>query len=299
MRPDGALDLEAVDGYARWLHANGTTGAFICGTTGEGMSLTLEERLQLAERWTTVAPKELRIIVHVGSNSLADCRQLAAHAAAVGAGGIACLAPFFFKVGGVSELVEWCAAVASAAPRLPFYYYHLPSITGTRLPVAEFLAAAGGRIPNLAGVKYTYEDLQDYGACVQSDHGRYDVLFGRDELLLSALKLGARGAVGSTYNFAAPHYLRLMDAYRRGDLATAEELQAQAVLMIEACAGCGSHPIAAFKWLMSRVGVPCGPPRSPLVAITPAQAESLAVKLDALSDFAWSVADPRRARAVS
>lgn len=297
MRADGALNLEAIDGYARWLHANGTVGAFICGTTGEGMSLTLEERFQLAAKWTAVAPKGLRIIVHAGSNALADSRALAAHAAKVGAGGIACMAPFFFKVAGVPALVDWCAEVASAAPQLPFYYYHMPSMTGTNLPVAEFLAAASGRIPSLAGIKYTYEDLEDFGRCVQFDHGRYDVLFGRDERLLSALKLGARGAVGSTYNFAAPQYLRIIEAFNRGDLAQAEALQAQAVQMIDAVVKSGPHPIAAFKWLMGRTGVDCGPTRPPLADITAPQAAALAAKLDKLAGFTWCSGEAAAVRA--
>jgi N-acetylneuraminate lyase len=244
-----------------------------------------------------VAPKALRILVHAGSNSLTDCCTLAAHAAQVGAGGIACMAPFFFKVADVPALVDWCAVVASAAPQLRFYYYHMPSMTGTNLPVAEFLAAASGRIPNLAGIKYTYEDLEDFARCLRFDNGRYDVLFGRDEHLLSALKLGARGAVGSTYNFAAPHYLRIIEAYNRGDLARAEALQAEAVQMIEAVVKSGPHPIAAFKWLMGHVGVDCGPTRPPLTEITPAQATALAARLDQFEAFTWCSGETAGARA--
>ncbi|MDO8538975.1 MAG: dihydrodipicolinate synthase family protein [Opitutaceae bacterium] len=288
MHADGALNLEAIDGYAGWLHGNGVVGAFICGTTGEGTSLTLEERRQVAARWVAVAPSGLRVIVHVGGNSLADCRALTAHAASLGADSVACMAPFFFKIRNVAELVEWCAEVASAAPQLPFYYYHIPSMTGASVPVAEFLAAAANRIPNLVGVKYTFEDLEDYARCLRFADGRYDVLFGRDELLLSALSLGARGAVGSTYNFAAPQYRRLIDAFSRGDQRMAAVLQAQAVQMIDDCVKSGAHPIAAFKWLMSRVGLDCGPTRLPLMTITAVQAKALAAKLDALKDFSWN-----------
>jgi N-acetylneuraminate lyase len=290
LRPNGALNLDAVERYARWLHAGGLAGAFICGTTGEGMSLTLDERRRLAERWVTVAPDALRVIVHVGSNSLADCRELAAHAAAIGADSIACMAPTFFKVRGVPDLVEWCAQVASAAPELPFYYYHMPSMTGVSLPVSDFLAAAGERIPTLAGVKYTYEDLADFDRCVKFGNGRYDVLFGRDELLLSALSLGARGAVGSTYNFAAPLYRRLIAAFDRRDTATAATLQSRAVQMIEACVTSGAHPIAAFKRLMRRLGVDCGPTRLPIVDITAEQAAALETKLEAIEELNWGAA---------
>ncbi len=283
---DGSLNLDAIPGYAGHLQRIGVVGAFICGTTGEGASLTLDERRRIAERWMAATPAGLRVIVHVGHTCLDDARELAAHAQAIGADSIAALAPYFFKPDGVAGLVEWCAQVAAAAPKLPFYYYHMPSMTGCHVAVADFLAAAGPRIPSLAGIKYTFEDLEDFAQCLRYDGGRYDVLFGRDELLHSALKLGARGAVGSTYNFAAPLYQRLIAAYARGDDATALALQARAVEMIQICVNGGGHPIAAFKSLMRRLGVDCGRTRLPLTDPTGEQAAALLARLEGLDCLA-------------
>jgi N-acetylneuraminate lyase len=282
MQADGAVNLDAVAPYARWLHRNGVVGAFICGTTGEGISLTMDERRQLAERWVATAPTGLRVIVHVGHNALGDCQALAAHAQSIGADSIACMAPFFFKPAGVAGVVDWCAEVAAAAPRLPFYFYHMPSMTGVSIKVSDFLRLASQRIPTLVGVKFTFEDLEDFSRCLELEDGRFDMLFGRDELLLSALKLGARGAVGSTYNCAAPVYHTLIAAHRQGDAAKAAELQALAVRMIDAFVRCGAHPVAAFKWFMRRVGVDCGPVRLPLEGPTPEQVASLEAALEAL-----------------
>ncbi|MFZ5833475.1 MAG: dihydrodipicolinate synthase family protein [Planctomycetota bacterium] len=287
MHADGSLHLEAVDSYARHLKQNGVIGAFICGTTGEGMSLTIDERRHVAERWVAAAPAGLRVIVHVGHTALAECRALAAHAKSIGADSVACIAPFFYKPAGVPDVVDWCTQVASAAPTLPFYYYHMPSMTGVSLRVSEFLAAAANRIPNLAGVKFTFEDLEDFGRCLQFEGGRFDVLFGRDELLLSALELGARGAVGSTYNFAAPLYHAMIAAHRQGDQGRAVELQALAVQMIAAFVQCGAHPIAAFKWFMQCVGVDCGPPRLPLREPTAEQEATLRTQLEQIGVFDW------------
>lgn len=292
LRADGTLNLDAVESYARWLHRNHVVGAFICGTTGEGMSLTLDERRRLAERWVTTAPTGLRVIVHVGHNALADCQALAAHAQSIGADSIACLSPFFFKPAGVEGLVDWCEQVAAAAPRLPFYYYHMPSMTGVSVKVSDFLRLASKRIPNLAGIKFTFEDLEDYRCCLELEDGRFDVMFGRDELLLYSLKLGARGAVGSTYNYAAPVYNALIAAYKQGDLAKAADLQALAVRMINAFLECGAHPIAAFKWFMSQVAVECGPVRLPLVNPTPEQTAALETKLEASGVYEWITRRP-------
>lgn len=280
--PDGSLHLGPIHSYARHLERSGVVGAFVCGTTGEGASLTAAERRAVAERWTAVAPAGLRVIVHVGHTSLEESRALAAHAQAIGAHSIAALAPFFFRPAGVAGLVDWCAAIATAAPELPFYYYHMPSMTGFEVRVADFLAAAAPRIPSLAGVKFTFEDLDDYERCLHFGGGRYDILFGRDELLHSALKLGASGAVGSTYNFAAPLYLRLMAAHDTGDEASAVGLQRTAVSMIQACVNAGGHPIANFKSLMRRFDVDCGACRPPLDNPSAAEAEGLWKRLGAL-----------------
>lgn len=290
-RADGSLQLDAIPGYARYLRSSGVVGAFVCGTTGEGASLTLDERRQVAERWVAAAPAGLRVIVHVGHTCLADSRALAAHAQAIGADSIAALAPFFFKPAGVDGLVEWCAQVASAAPRLPFYYYHMPSMTGFTVAVVEFLRAAAGRIPTLAGVKFTFEDLEDFGRCLRFDGGRYDLLFGRDELLHAALMLGARGAVGSTYNFAAPLYQRIIAAFDQGDEPAAAAGQARACAMIQAAVTAGGHPIAAFKSLMRGRGVECGPARPPLVNPTSAEMSALHARLDQIGCFAAAL-DP-------
>jgi len=291
MSSSGELNLEAVKPYAHWLCDQGLVGAFICGTTGEGMSLTIDERRQLAERWVRVSPPELPVIVHVGHNSLADCRALAAHAQAIGAASVACMSPFFFKPLDVDGLLLWCQQVAAAAPELPFYYYHIPSMTGFSVAVHRFLQLAGEQIPNLAGVKFTFEDLDDFGSSLQVADGRFDVLFGRDELLHSALQVGARGAVGSTYNFAAPLYLALIKAFHEGDQSRAGELQQVAVRMIDALVGCGAHPIATFKHFMGQVGVDCGPTRLPLQTPTSEQLTQLEIALAASGIDDWIARD--------
>src|SRR5438105_15938504 len=94
---DGSLNLALIEKQAASLLANGVTGAFICGTTGEGPSLTTAERMQVAERWQSAAGAQLRVIVHVGHTALGDCQALAAHAQQIGAAAIGCVAPFFYK----------------------------------------------------------------------------------------------------------------------------------------------------------------------------------------------------------
>lgn len=282
---DGSLNLDVIPAYARFLRDNGVSAAFVCGTTGEGLSLTLEERLRIAERWVACADDRLRVIVHVGHTCLADARTLTAHAANTGASAVSALTPCFFKPHNNTEVVQWVEAVASAAPALPFYYYNIPSMTGIDYPVVDFLAQAQARIPSLAGVKYTHENLPDFKACVAFAQGRYDILFGRDELLLEGTDAGALGAVGSTYNYAAPLYLRLLAARAAGHATEARALQDTAIKMIAICNGIGVTHLAASKALMAMLGVDCGPVRLPLAQPDATQLATLRTRLNAIGFF--------------
>jgi N-acetylneuraminate lyase len=278
LHPDGSLNLNAIESQAAALVKNGVSGAFICGTTGEGLSLTTQERLQVAEKWMAAAPSSLRIIVHVGHPSVKESQALAEHAQKIGAFAFAAIAPTFFRATNVDQLVEYNVQVAAAAPGLPFYYYHFPALAGADVPVFDFLRLAGKRIPNLAGIKFTHENLMDYSRCLNFDKGRYNVLFGRDEILLAALALGATGAVGSTYNFMAPFYHRVMDAFKAGDFETARRYQSQAVEVISIMSRYGGLPAA--KAMMKLVGLDCGPVRSPLQNLSPEAFQSLTRDLE-------------------
>lgn len=283
MRADGELHLPAIEQQIAVLIEGKISGAFICGTTGEGISLSTPERMQVAARWVEAAPKNLPVIVHAGHASLAEARTLAAHAQSIGAAAVSALAPYFFKPNSVADLVGFCAQVASAAPALPFYFYHLPSLTGVSLPMADFMQSARDRIPTFAGLKFTHDDLAEFRQCLKLSDGQLDVLFGRDELLIGALEVGAVGAVGSTYNYAAPVYLEMMAACRAGDFAAAAECQARVMEFVNALRRYGEIPAA--KAIMRMMGVECGPPRTPMKALSHDRIAALFDEIKAMDIF--------------
>jgi N-acetylneuraminate lyase len=283
---DGSLNLAVVERQAAHLLASQVRFAFIGGSTGESHSLTLEERRALAQRWFAVARgTELKVVVHVGSNCLADARILAAQAQQLGAVAIAALAPSYFKPRHLDALIACCADIAAAAPETPFYFYDIPALTGVSFPMPEFLALAPARIPTLAGLKFTNPDLMAYQLCLRADGGRWDVPFGVDEHFLGALAMGARGAVGSGFNFAAPIYQRLLKTFAAGDLAAARVEQFRGVQLIQLFVGYGY--MGAAKTVMKMLGVEVGPARLPNTNLAPEQARELRGKLELLGFFEW------------
>jgi N-acetylneuraminate lyase len=284
--PDGSLNVDGVEPQAGFLLGHGVKTVFIGGTTGEGHSMTLDERRALTVRWLEVARgTELRVVVHVGSNSLEDARNLAAQAEQLGAPAISALTPNYFKPRDVETLVACCERIASAAPSTPFYFYDIPVFTNVSLSMPDFLALARQRIPTLAGLKFSNPDLMSYQLLLNGEGGPWDVPWGSDEALLAALAVGATGAVGSTYNFAAPIYNRLLAAFAKGDLVTARVEQFRSVQIIRVLARYGY--LGASKALLAMLGLEAGPVRLPLTNPTLDQLKSLRSDLEALGFFDW------------
>lgn len=280
---DGTLNLSKIEQQAQHLVRNGVRGAFICGTTGEGLSMTVDERKQVAQRWVDVAPKELAVIVHVGHDAVSAACELSRHAQQIGAAAVGAMPPCFFKPDGVEGVLDYCRQLICAAPKLPFYYYHIPSMTGVHILVHKLLEQAAAKKVNIAGVKFTYENLMDFRQCATVCDGQFDALFGRDELLLASLALGTQGAVGSTYNYAAPIYTRLIKHFQAGELDAARACQDQAIAVIEVMIRCGGMPAA--KVIMKLIGIDCGPVRPPLHPISADQESQLRRELEAIGFF--------------
>ncbi|MEX2187382.1 MAG: dihydrodipicolinate synthase family protein [Pirellulales bacterium] len=282
---NGKLQLDGVEPLAAHLAATGVAGAFIAGTTGEGLSMSVDERRSMAEAWGPAARKHgLRLVVHVGAAAQCDAIALAEHARRVEADAIAAMGPPYYRPATVDDLVTFCEPIAAAAGSLPFYYYHIPDWTGVRLPMDAFLRRGRDRIATLRGLKFTSSDLAQYQLCARTDGGAFDILFGSDEIMLAALAVGARGFVGSTYNFAAPLYHRIRAAFEAGDFPAAAALQETSVRMVGEIAALGF--LAASKRLMRCVGVDCGPVRSPLADVDSSRVEALAGTLRTLGAIA-------------
>lgn len=274
MDSKGGLNLSIIPAYYKFLKANEVTGAFICGSTGEGVSLTLTEKKQVAEAWAacTNHDKDFRVMMFLGGTCIADCIDLAQHAREIGLYAVSFTGPFYFKPANAKVLAECCKAVADSVPDMPFYYYHIPVLSGVNVAMIDLLNAVDEMIPNFAGIKYTHEDFMDFQSCMTFRDGRYDMLWGRDENMLSALALGTKGSVGSTFNYAAPLYYSLIEAFNNNNLTLAAELQRKSIDMIRLLGKYGG--ISVGKAYMKVAGLDCGEFRLPVKNMSASQFEA-------------------------
>lgn len=269
--PDGAVDLEKVHLQKKFYKDNGVAGVFVCGTTGEGSALTMEERRMLFREWSRYKEEDFAVIAFLGGTSTRECRDLAIYARECGLDAVAVTAPYYQKAAGVADLSAFCREIASAVPDMPFYFYHIPCLTNVNVPMYDLLLQMDKEIPNLAGIKYTFENMMDYQLCLNFRDRKYDIMWGRDEMLLPALSIGAQAYVGSTYGYNAPIYNEIIRLFGEGRISEAAELQLKANRIITLLSKYGN---GAGKAFMKAAGLDLGPCRLPLHTLTDAEYQS-------------------------
>ena len=287
MHADGSINLSIIPEYAALLQRNGLKGVFINGSSGEGYMLTEEERMQLAEAWmdATQTFEDFKVIVHVGSTCVRSSFKLAQHAQQIGAFGIGAMAPPFPKVGRIEELVKYCEEIACGAPDLPFYFYHIPAFNGAFLSMYDFLQAVDGRIPNFAGIKYTFESLYEYNRCRRYKDGKFDMLHGQDETILPCLAMGgAQGGIGGTTNYNGRCLTGILRAWEEGDLEKARALQTYAQDVIVVICHFRGNSVGGTR-IMKLIGLDLGPNRTPFQNVTPEEEVRLKQELEAIDFF--------------
>ena len=286
MNENGDIAVENIPRYAENIISMGLSGAFVLGSSGEGMLLTTEERKAVLEAWAPFANENFRLIVHIGSTSYRQSQELARHARDCGTWAISCMGPTFLQPKTAGELVDFCKQVASAAPELPFYYYHIPVRSGVNISMIEFLTLGKEVIPNLAGIKFTDSNFMEMQQCLALDNGNFDITHGQDESLLCGLSIGVKGAIGTTYNFVPGLYQNLIKSFESGDIEQARQLQLFSVSICKIIAKYRGG-IVAGKAIEKMIGIDCGPCRLPLKTLNTIEYNELKRELEEIDFFGF------------
>ena len=259
---DGAeLDLDAIPGYVAFLESHGADGVFACGTTGEGVLLSLDERRRTAEAYRAALSGKL--IVHAGAQTTADTQALAAHAREIGADAVAVIPPPYFPLDDDALTAHFVAAARAAAP-LPFFCYAFAPRSGYPLPV-DVVRRIAASVDNLAGLKVSEAPFDRVAPYFELG---LPVLIGSEPLITAGLE---RGALGTVSGMAAA----FPDVVRAGLDAGDDDAATRLAELRRAMEASGQF-IAAAKHVIGARGVPVGPGmRAPLRRLTAAEATSL------------------------
>lgn len=283
-KSNGELNLSIIPQYADLMAVSQMAGVFVCGTTGESLSMTVDERKAILEAWVTAANGRFKVIAHVGTNVLHEGVELARHAQECGADAVGAMAPSFFKPSSVKDLIAFFSPIANAASDLPFYYYNMPSMTGVSLSVADFLIEGKKVMPNLVGTKFTHNNLMEMKDCLALNDGEFEVLHGYDEILTAGLALGAIAGVGSTYNYCPTIYNGIFKAMENNDLLTARALQQQSVDVVKVIIKYGGG-VRGGKAIMKLIGIDCGDCRLPFTPFSEEEYQNLKRDLESICFF--------------
>ena len=238
-------------------------GLYVCGSTGEGLQLSVEERVRVTDEVMTQVRGRIPIVVHVGANATRDAVALARHAREAGAAGIGSVLP---TVGaGLESTTLHYQAIAAAAPDLPFF----PYLFGGQTDAVSLMIELRRRIPNAAGAKYTgpsmfeLKRLIDLGLA-EGDEG-WTLFSGMDEQCVYAAMSGAPANIGSTLNPMPGPYREIRRRFEGGDLAGANDLQLRVNRVTALLIDAGF--MGALRESMRMLGFDCGEPRLPLLPL--------------------------------
>jgi N-acetylneuraminate lyase len=295
----GDVDNASIALHVAELRRQGVSSVFTTGTTAEGVKLSVAERKSVLEAWVAAARASeppLTVIAHVGAESVRDAMDLAAHAQAVGAAAAGLVAPSYFKPGDIAACVALLEAVAAKCDKLPLYWYSIPSMSGVAVRsdlllkrVAQ-LQDSEARLRSVRGVKFSEPDLHIFSNCINVAGGRFDCLYGKDEQGLGALAMGARGFIGSTYNYVGRAANAMIAAFRAGDMAGALAAQRKVMAVVDLLYQSGEYGPAGCnvgKAIMElRLGgAGCGPARLPGYSVSDEGRAKLKADLERIGFF--------------
>lgn len=226
MAEDGSVDAESLVRLVEHQIAQGVTGFYVGGSTGECFLLTGEERKRILETAIAAAGGRAVILAHIGCMSTAESIELALHAEAHGADAVSAVVPFYYKLSPKEIREHYEHIMASVS--LPMIVYHFPNATGVNLSL-DFYEELSRR-PQCIGVKFTSMNLFEMQQ-IRARCGEEFLIFnGHDEVYAGGALSGADGAIGSTFNMMPQLFVELHRALssERGDKRAIQSLQASA-----------------------------------------------------------------------
>lgn len=269
---EGRLDEEAFRELAQALEPL-ADGLLVYGSNGEGVHLTPEER---ARGLRALRPKK-PFLVGLMEETLPQAEGALLEAKAAGAMALLATPPRYYHGSLGAGLLRYYEALAE---KMPLFLYHVPQNTKVDLPLEAVEALAPH--PNVLGIKDSSGDLSRI-AFYQARLREFRVYTGHAPTFLGALALGAEGGILAAANLAPRAYRALLDHFRQGRLAEAQELQKKLFPLGDLLAKGG---VPLLKQALRHLGLPAGYPRPPYPAESPLW-ERFRPVLERLKEEGW------------
>lgn len=264
---EGSISKERTQAFAKHLLNKGVKGVYVCGSSGECIYQSKEERKTTLEQVMEVVKGKMTVIAHVACNNTADSQELAAHAESLGVDAIASIPPIYFHLPD-DAIEKYWNDISAAAPQTDFFIYNIPQLAGVALTMPLFEKMLMN--PRVRGVKNSSMPVQDIQLFKDAGGADRVVFNGPDEQLISGLAMGADGGIGGTYAVMPELYLKIYDLVKSGQLEKAREIQNEADRIIYAMCSCKGNLYAVMKAILKiNENLDLGSVRLPLSALAP------------------------------
>ena len=265
---NGNVNADAAKEYTRYLISKGVKGLYVCGSSGECIYQSVEERKLILESVMEEAKGKITVIAHVAANNTADSCVLAAHAESLGVDAIAAIPPIYFRLPEHAVAAYW-NAISAAAPNTDFIIYNIPQLAGAAL--SPSLLKEMMKNPRLIGVKNSSMPTMDIQTFKAIGGENFVVFNGPDEQLAAGLAMGAIGGIGGTYGAMPELYIKIKELIDKGDVKGACALEFKANEIIAKLVSCKGNLYAVIKEIIKiRVGIDLGGVRAPLPSLVEA-----------------------------
>ncbi len=259
---DGSINFDSLEKLIEKLIADQVTGFYITGSTGECFLLSFGERKELMQFIAKKTAQRVKVIAHVGSTNTTESIELAKAAETYGVDTISSVSPFYYKYS-FEEIKSHYDAVMDAC-ELPMVLYNFPALSGVTFTVENIEDLAKNK--KLVAIKHTSKDLYEIEKFKR--HCSDLVIFnGHDECFLGSLAMGADGAIGSTFNIMAPHFIKIQQLFSQNKMQEALELQKTVNTVIDSLIKSGVNQ--GIKYILEKkYGIECNNCRPPMAKIT-------------------------------
>lgn len=280
------INYMVIPNYAKYLLACGVKGILLNDVVGEGMSLTVAERVRVLEEWMKICEKTKQfLMVQVGGAAFKDVQEMIKHAEKKKVDAIVVLPDLYNKPKDHFDLMRYIKLVSDCATTIPLLYHHYPSYTGVDIDMAKFLSDILGEIDSFVGIIYNDNNLKNATLSLLVNPNKFTVFIGADEIILGACASGFSSIMATSLNFASHIVQSIYNDLKSGKIEDAQKCQNMLNNILE-CVYRQGDMLPTLKSAMNLLSpIDVGPVRDPLVPVWQDKVYKMKVELQDFDIF--------------
>jgi N-acetylneuraminate lyase len=260
-KSNGKINEQSLQKIIRMNLEKGVKGFYVGGSTAEAFLLSIDERKYILDIVAQECKGKCTLISHIGCIGTDQAIELGKHSEALGFDAISSIPPFYYKFS-FEEIKNYYFDIVNHV-NLPMIIYNFPAFSGVSFNINNIKEFVEDK--RFIGIKHTSYDLYQLEQMLKIDE-RLTVFNGHDEVFLGSLAMGAKSAIGSTYNFMAEKFIQIDKLYKESKMEEAHAVQVKANEIIEALIKVGVFQ--GVKYALELEGIECNGVRKPFRSLT-------------------------------